>query len=356
MSAASSQQDRAGGAARRVMHSVARVDGLLVLLTVLYFLVAHAGFAQPLLYGVAIGLYAALVLALRFAPALNAYPREKLVVAAVAMVLFITSVLAFAGGDRGPLLNLYLLPIVTSALTLGRPATVAIVTLVLGCRIALSHFVEGHEVASLAYGLGVVAEAVPVLLVALLTSALAADIQDANERLQAMSDSDELTGLLNLQAFTRLITEERERAVRRGSHFALMLVDVEGLKAVNDRYGHEAGNRALAAVAQALKRSTRSVDLVARYGGDEFVVFLAGAGPAIARAVANRIRHNVATTTLQFGGSLHRVTVGIGAAAFPTDGRQLRDLINAASRDVEKDKQSRRPLVRDDLRASGTGA
>ena len=138
--------------------------------------------------------------------------------------------------------------------------------------------------------------------------------------------------------------EERDRASRRGNNFALLMVDVDGLKSVNDRFGHEAGNRALAAVAQALKRSSRSVDLVARYGGDEFLMFLSGAGPAVAKVVANRIRHNVATTTLQIGGSLHRVTVGIGAAVYPTDGKDLRDLIPAADRAAAKDKDSRRPL------------
>ena len=335
-----------GDAVGRVLRSIIQIDALLVLLTVLVFLIARASITHPLLYVTAIGIYGGLVLALHSARIFNQYGRQKLIAAAAAMVLFITSVLAFSGGDTGPLLNLYLLPIVTAALTLGRGPTILIVTMVLAGRVGLSHFLAGQDVFSLAYALGLVAEAVPVLLVALLTSTLAADIQDANERMQAMFDRDDLTGLLNLEAFTRLINEERERAIRRGSAFALLLVDVESLKGVNDRYGHEAGNRALGAVAQALKRSSRSVDLLARYGGDEFVMFLAGAGPAVAKAVANRIRHNVATTTLQFGGSLHRVTVSIGAATFPADGRQLRDLMNAAARAVDKDKSSRRPLER----------
>ena len=339
-----------GGALPRVLRSVIEIDGLLVLLTLLYFFVAHPGFSHPLLYMAAIAAYGAIVLALRFARVLGEYPREKLVIAAATMVAFITSVLGFSGGDSGPLLNLYLLPIITSALTLGRGPTVLIVTLALTGRMCLSHFVEGHDVLTLAYALTVLGEGVPVLLVALLTSSLAADIQDVHEHLQARSDQDELTGVLSLQAFTRLMDDERDRASRRGNNFALLMVDIDSLKAVNDRFGHEAGNRALAAVAQALKRSSRSVDLVARYGGDEFLMFLSGAGPAVAKVVANRIRHNVATTTLQFGGSLHRVTVSIGAAVFPADGKDLRDLIPAADRAAAKDKDSRRPLTRNDAR------
>lgn len=342
----------ASGALPRALRSVTEIDGLLVMLTLLYFFVAHPGFPHPVLYFASIAVYGVLVLALRFAGKPGGYPREKLLLAVAAMVLFITAMLAFSGGDREALLNLYLLPVVTSALTLGRGPTVLIVMLVLAGRISLSHFVEGHEVLTLAYALTVLGEGVPVLLVASLTSALATDIQDAHDRLQARSDEDDLTGLLNLQAFTRLVEEERDRAARRDSSFALLMVDVDGLKAVNDRFGHEAGNRALAAVAQALRRSSRSVDLVARYGGDEFLMFLSGGDPAVAKVVANRIRHNVATTTLQIGGSLHRVTVGIGAAVFPADGKALRDLITAADRAAARDKDSRRPLERHPARAA----
>jgi diguanylate cyclase (GGDEF)-like protein len=343
-----------GGALRGVLRSVTDVDALLILLALLYLLVARGAIAAPLLYMGAIAAYGAVVLALRFAPALAEFPREKLVVGGVAMVLFVTAVVGASGGDSGPLLNLYLLPVVTSALTLGRGPTVLIVSLALACRVALGHFVAGQDVVTLGYGLALVAEAVPVLLVALLTSRLAADVADVRERLQARGDQDDLTGLLNLQAFTRLLAEERARAERRGNGFALLVVDIEGLKALNERFGHEAGDRALCAVAQALKRSSRSVDLVARYGGDEFVLYLSGAGQAVARVVANRVRHNVGTTTVEIGGSLHRVNVAIGFGVFPADGRDLRDLVSAANRALEKDRESRRPLDRDEagLRAS----
>jgi diguanylate cyclase (GGDEF)-like protein len=154
-----------------------------------------------------------------------------------------------------------------------------------------------------------------------------------------------------MEAFTRLLNEEQQRADARGGSFALLLVDIDGLKAVNDRYGHEAGNRALKAVAMALRRSARSVDLLARYGGDEFLVLLSGAGPAVARVVANRVRHNVFTTTLQFGGAVHRVSASVGVGVFPEDGRQLKDLVMAAGQSLERDKESRRPPA--DEEASG---
>ncbi len=178
----------------RALRSVTEVDGLLIVLTLLYFFVAHPGFPHPVLYFASIAVYGVLVLALRFARRHDHSPRERLFLAAAGMVFFITGLLAFSGGDRGVLLNLYLLPIITSALTLGRSFTVLIVISVLTGRVAIGHFVEDRDVATLAYGLAVLAEGVPVLLVALLTSALAADMQDVHERLQMRSDQDDVTG------------------------------------------------------------------------------------------------------------------------------------------------------------------
>lgn len=330
---------------RRVLRSITQMDGLLILLAALYFVVAYASIPQPRAYVLTIVWYGALALVLHRLPALRARPRETLVTAVAAMVVFITSLLAFSGGGREPLLNLYLLPIVTSGLTLTRSATLLTVWLVLAGRITLSHFVYAEDVLTLAYGLSLLTEAVPVLLVALLTNMLATDIRDINDRLLALADSDEVTGLLNLPAFTRLLGEERERAARRAASFAILFVDVEGLRKINDRHGHEAGNTALAAVARAMARSCRSADLVARYGGDEFVVFVSEAGPGAARSVANRIRHNVATTTLEVSGRVERLTVSIGEAIFPADGQQLRDLINCATKDMERDKCRRQPAV-----------
>jgi diguanylate cyclase (GGDEF)-like protein len=336
------------GALPRVLRSVGRLEVLLVLLAVLYVALDRAGRADHVLSLLAVAGYGAAALALRRAQHWNG----AALVRPVAMVLFITVMLALSDGASGPLLNLYLLPIVMTAVVLGRGATLAILALVLASRVSLSGLVAGVDVLTWAYGLALLGEALPVLLVALLTSMLVTDLQNATERLRALSDLDDLTGVLNLEAFTRLAEAELQRANRSAGTFTLMLVDVDGLRALNERHGHEAGNRALKAVGQALQRSTRSVDLVARYGGDEFVVFLAGAAAPVARVVANRVRHHVATTTLESGGALHRVTVGVGAAVFPADGRELRDLLNKASTALVKDKDSRRPLDVAAIRAS----
>ena len=120
---------------------------------------------------------------------------------------------------------------------------------------------------------------------------LVENINTAKRRIRALSDRDELTGLYNLRAFTRLAAQEHDAANRAGRSYSVLMVDIEHLKELNDTYGHDAGNRAVKLVAEALTRLTRSTDIVARYGGDEFVVLLGNAGKAIAEEVAQRIRN-----------------------------------------------------------------
>ncbi len=343
----------AGAAFRRVQHSLARIDGLLIALALLYVAVAPQAVPGRGVYLALVAAYGIAAVILRYANVASAFPRRTRFAGACAMVLFITGVLALSGVASGPMANFYILPVITAALTLGGAASVLVLAVVVVSRLVLGYFAGPENVLTLAYASQLLTELLPVTLMALLTGTLIEDAEAMRERLRTIADRDDLTGVLNLQAFTKLVEEELQGAERRGTAVALLLVDVEGLKAANERYGHEAGNRALKALAQALQRSCRSVDLVGRYGGDEFVMFLSGAGAAVARAVANRVRHNVATTTLEFGGKLHRLTVGVGAAAYPADGRQLRDLLNKAALALEKDKDSRRPLPPVAARAAG---
>ncbi len=105
-----------------------------------------------------------------------------------------------------------------------------------------------------------------------------------------MSQTDELTGLLNLRAFNLILEKEIARATRSNLPFAVLMLDVDGLKITNDRHGHGAGSRLLQVVADAICSSSRTADVLARYGGDEFVILLTNTGAAEARTAAGRIR------------------------------------------------------------------
>ncbi|MGC8872851.1 MAG: diguanylate cyclase [Chloroflexia bacterium] len=149
--------------------------------------------------------------------------------------------------------------------------------------------------------------------------------QEIRER--AMRDS--LTGLYNHAHLRERLREEVERARREGRTLALLMLDLDHFKQLNDTYGHLLGDAALRSVAQVLRRQTREYDVAGRYGGEEFVVVLPGAGEDEAREVAERIRTGVKEAPSP-GLEGVPITVSIGVALFPTHGDSPDALIAAA--------------------------
>lgn len=328
---------------RGFARSIAEVEWLLLILVVLYLFVVNPTLARsPVVLGVLIG-FAGFVLLFRYARPLARQPHAKLAIEILAMLAFLTAVLVFAGGVRSPLVNLYLLPIVTAALALGKRATALVIVLVCACYPLIEFLTEGTTGLTRDFGISAVGVLAPFLLVAFCTSLLVDNINTAKTRIRALSDRDELTTLYNLRAFTRLAEQEHDKAERTDRSYGVLMVDIEHLKAINDTYGHDAGNRAVTLVAEALVRLTRSTDIVARYGGDEFVIFLAGADKAVADEVAQRIRNVVFATTLEVDVKMVRLKVNVGAAAFPDHGLSLDLVVKTADRLMYKDKELREP-------------
>jgi diguanylate cyclase (GGDEF)-like protein len=129
--------------------------------------------------------------------------------------------------------------------------------------------------------------------------------------LRRASQTDPLTGLLNRRS---LQAEVEERCDAR-ERFGVLFMDLDHFKSVNDRFGHEMGDRVLVAVASVLKGALRPGDVVGRYGGEEFVGIVAGAGPESARLVAERLRRSVEAMLPPKGGPA-KLTVSIGTTVF----------------------------------------
>lgn len=143
------------------------------------------------------------------------------------------------------------------------------------------------------------------------------------ERLKQDGLTDPLTGVANRRFFERRLKEEVERWSRRGEPLACMLIDVDHFKQVNDRHGHQAGDRVLQGVAQVLGRDLRAVDVLARYGGEEFVLLLPATNARQGAAIAERLRACIAHQVLD--GPARQplyVTVSIGVACL-REGRAL---------------------------------
>jgi diguanylate cyclase (GGDEF)-like protein len=268
--------------------------------------------------------------------------RTRLLIESWSMVIFVTGVLWFTGKSSSPLLNLYLLPIILSALTLGRLVTMLQVAAIAVCHLLLAAATPGLDVMSLFYASQAVGQLAPFLLVAYLTTTLSADITEARERIENLAQTDALTGLFNLRMFNEVWQREHDAAERDRGVYALLMIDMDKLKDINDAFGHEAGNSAIVLVAQCLQRSIRNSDYAARFGGDEFAVLLPGASPEIADAVVKRVRHNVYKTTLDVRSRMIRCSVSIGVVNYPKDARDVRELLSMADRKMYRDKELRR--------------
>jgi diguanylate cyclase (GGDEF)-like protein len=268
--------------------------------------------------------------------------RTRLLIESWCMVIFITGVLWFTGKSLSPLLNLYLLPIILSALTLGRLVTLLQVAAIAICHVLLGAATPGLDVVSLVYASQAVGQLAPFLLVAYLTTTLSADITEARERIENLAQTDALTGLYNLRMFNEVWERAHGAAERDRGTYALLLIDMDKLKHINDAFGHESGNSAITLVAQCLQRSIRNSDYAARFGGDEFAVLLPGATPDIADAVVKRVRHNVYKTTLDLRSRMIRCSVSVGVVNFPKDSRDMRELLSMADRRMYRDKELRR--------------
>jgi len=155
-------------------------------------------------------------------------------------------------------------------------------------------------------------------------------------RRQALSDS--LTGLANHRRLFEVLHAEICRSKRTGREFSLLLLDLDELKEINDRFGHLAGNRALCRLAQILADCCRSVDTAARQGGDEFAVVLPETGIAAATLVARRVCELLAKDTEE-----PALSVSVGVASYPKDADSIGTLLYAADRALYamKDKQAK---------------
>ena len=166
------------------------------------------------------------------------------------------------------------------------------------------------------------------------------------EKIRYQATHDALTGLANYREFLDALEREVRRSERSNRSFAILLMDMDALKHINDRLGHLAGNRALQRLAEVMKEQCRSIDLAARYGGDEFAVLLIDADPGMARQIAGRVQ-----TALQGSREEPALTVSIGVSVYPDDGRTVQELLEAADRELyqrKRDFRARGVSVRQD--------
>jgi diguanylate cyclase (GGDEF)-like protein len=165
-------------------------------------------------------------------------------------------------------------------------------------------------------------------------------------KLEGQSIRDGLTGLFNRNFMEIALERELHRAARQGTSLAVMMLDVDHFKLMNDTFGHEAGDVVLREVADCYRRSLREEDIICRYGGEEFMVIMPDATEETALRRAETIRNAVAEIRMHFRGELlGSVTVSVGIAMYPDAGRDRDDLIRLADGALYRAKDAGRNQV-----------
>ncbi len=156
------------------------------------------------------------------------------------------------------------------------------------------------------------------------------------EQVQHLATSDSLTGLANYRRLLDVLESETERTNRNGRPFAVLLLDLDGLKKINDKHGHLVGTRALCRVADILRIHCRAMDTAARYGGDEFALVLPETQENGARQVADRIRDLMAAETEK-----PPISTSIGISVYHGDGERIEKLLSEADHKLYAEKARR---------------
>ncbi len=174
------------------------------------------------------------------------------------------------------------------------------------------------------------------------------DITDSRESIESLlkaATSDQLTGVANRRALFESAELEFARYARKARDISLLIIDIDHFKRINDTYGHPVGDEAIRTLALTIVRSVRSIDVVARLGGEEFAVFLPSTDITMAAEIAKRIRHNVAGVQVRAGDAMISFQVSIGAAQVGLEIASMDALIGAADEALYDAKRGGRDQV-----------
>ena len=329
---------------RDFSRTVAEIEWLLVILVLLFHVFQDSTEDNTVAIYTGLIVYAAIILVFHYFNFVRRPGRWSLAVETWIMILFITWVLYHSGRLDSALFNLYLLPIVTSALTLGQMVTLLQVGLIAACYLFLGHATVATFLTIITAG-NFAAALAPMLLVAYITTMLSQDILNAMARIRLISETDAMTHAYNMRAFNAIARRECAVADRYNRVFSVLMVDSDSLKKVNDTHGHGAGDRLIQLVAQCIRSDLRATDVLARYGGDEFMCLLPETGSDGAAVVAERIRKHIADTPLATGRQTVSTSVSIGVATYREHGDDFDAVAKSADRALYAAKEQGRNRV-----------
>jgi len=335
------EQDELKGFSR----TIAEIEWLLLSLVMVYLLAVGPPYEGRIAIHAALFFFAAFILGLHYVHFYRLENRTKLMFENSVMIVFITWVVWFTGQINSPLLNLYLLPIIASALIFGKLPTAIKVSVIIACFMFFSYDPKSKTLLTLPFWGELMAIAAPMILVAYITTMLAADIRYAVDKIKQVSDTDELTGIYNMRAFSSMLQRAFRQSVRYGHALSVVMIDSDNLKQINDTYGHESGNRLLQHLVRCIREQLRGSDVMARFGGDEFIVLLPETSNKGALEMAERIRKAIEVSRFDVRSGDTNITVSLGIASYPEDGGNLDVILDKADKAMYRAKQRGRNRV-----------
>jgi diguanylate cyclase (GGDEF)-like protein len=261
----------------------------------------------------------------------------KFVVEGSVAITFATLLIVFTGRETSPFFFVFPLIVGGAALVVSPPVTLALAAVAtLGYLVALTagptNTLSPTTIATVSINL------TALILLAYVAMVIAREQRRARDAAIRLSTVDPLTGLFNRTFFFAAVDREIARSARSGRGFCLLMMDLDELKAVNDRHGHFIGDRVLRGVGGVIAEGVRRIDTAARYGGDEFVVLLPETEVTGAYVLAEKIRIGIAELTVP--GTEVRTSMSVGVVSFPEDGRTSDELMISADQAMYASKHA----------------
>jgi diguanylate cyclase (GGDEF)-like protein len=312
---------------------VVRVVAYLFIAAALVVVTVTQSWQQPLIYLLAAAGVVLVVVGQDMLPTAVLRPR-RLTVEALTMIVFVSILVVLTGGYASPFFVGYLLVVGSASLwgstrtplLLAVVASIGYVLAVLARPLVYGDALPADAVAAVAFIL------VAIGLVAYVAAVISREQRRSSEAALSLSRYDRLTGLYSRLTFESALEQEVLRAARTGRGFSLLLLDLDALKPVNDRYGHDAGDRLLRAIGEVMRDGVRATDLAARLGGDEFVVILPETDIGGALLVAEKLRRDIGRMKVSS-------SVSIGVVGFPEEGRGAAELLRRADQAMYQAKR-----------------
>jgi diguanylate cyclase (GGDEF)-like protein len=260
----------------------------------------------------------------------------KYVIEASVAITFATLLVVLTGRDESPFFFVFPLIVAGAALVVPPRITLAMATAgTVGYLMALTAGPAEIAPETVARaGINLTA----LILLAYVAMVIAREQRRSRDAAIRLSTVDSLTGLFNRSFFFAAVEREIARSARSGRGFCLLMMDLDELKAINDRYGHFVGDRVLNAVGEIIRGGVRRIDTAARYGGDEFVVLLPETEASGALVLAEKIRLGI--SELAVVGTEARTSMSVGVVSYPDDGRSADELMIAADQAMYASKRA----------------